>query len=85
MRFHGFVDRNYVTLGQDFVFSFSFTNSGTETRTISAKMLCETVLYTGVRDRIVKQQSYKVPVSPKSSQFISVSHCGMVVKPTVFM
>nr|XP_022341996.1 hemocyte protein-glutamine gamma-glutamyltransferase-like isoform X1 [Crassostrea virginica] len=67
VRFHGFVDRNYVTLGQDFVFSFSFTNSGTETRTISAKMLCETVLYTGVRDRIVKQQSYQVPVSPKSN------------------
>lgn len=67
MRFHGFVDRNYVTLGQDFVVSFSFTNTGAATRTISAKILCETVLYTGVRDRIVKQQSYQLPVSPRSS------------------
>lgn len=77
MRFHGFVDRNYVTLGQDFVVSFSFTNIGAAIRTISAKMLCETVLYTGVRDQIVKQQSYQLPVSPRSSQLLytNIVHC----------
>lgn len=79
MRFHGFVDRNYVTLGQDFVVSFSFTNIGAATRTISARMLCETVQYTGVRDRIVKQQSYQLPVSPRSSQLLHTNIVHYVI------
>lgn len=79
MRFHGFVDRNYVTLGQDFVVSFSFTNTGAAIRTISAKMLCETVQYTGVRDRIIKQQSYQLPVSPRSSQLLHTNIVHYVI------
>lgn len=79
VRFHGFVDRNYVTLGQDFVVSFSFTNTGGAARTISAKMLCETVQYTGVRDRIIKQQSYQLPVSPRSSQLLHTNIVHYVI------
>ncbi|XP_062572335.1 annulin-like [Saccostrea cucullata] len=72
VRFHGFVDRNYVNLGQDFVVSFSFTNTGTQNRTVTAKMVCEAVLYTGRRHQKIKEQSYQIPVSPSSNGEMSM-------------